>query len=426
MTGQSTVTGTIAAYAGGSITATFVSQGGGSPAVTTVSGNIASNGTFSLLAWDNTNALYAPSQTNFQIQVGESTFYNAITTVAGTSENISSIFSGAPTPPSEAGVSQIVAGTNISITPSGGTGAVTVNSSGGSVTFDQVGSGTNLGHGLVAGNGCVISSAGTGIINANELNGALLSGLATGILRNTTSTGVPTSSELSGDVTTSGSNVATVVKVNGGALPVSAAALATNSSGQIVAGSGGAAAVVNITGAVTITATGGTGSVSNGKYTVATACSALTLSVIPGTYNHLKLIASCQSSQGGYDTMAMRLNGDSGAHYDWGFFFGGGTVDGTSGTNNATSAHLFLLTGSSDGQFTPSETLFADYADATKISKNPSGVWQRSDRQNGGSPITGTFGFSWIQTAAITSITYFPLSGANFVAGSTFTLYGLL
>lgn len=247
-----------------------------------------------------------------------------------------------------------------------------------------------------------------------QVNGVALSGLATGPLCNTTATGVPSACTAAAVNTLlqglTGCNTATNVYVP--------------QSGTCVA-PGGASAFSNITGTVTVTCAGGTGSVSNGKYTVATACSALTLSVIPGTYNHLKLIASCQSSQGGYDTMAMRLNGDSGAHYDWGFFFGGGTVDGTSGANNATSAHLFFMTGTSDGRFTPSETLFADYADATKISKNPSGVWQRSDTVNGGSPITGTFGFSWNQTAAITSITYFPLSGANFVAGSTFTLYGL-
>jgi len=45
-----------------------------------------------------------------------------------------------------------------------------------------------------------------------------------------------TAAELSGDVTTSGSNAATVVKVNGAAVPTSANSLASNGSGQIVAG----------------------------------------------------------------------------------------------------------------------------------------------------------------------------------------------
>lgn len=58
-----------------------------------------------------------------------------------------------------------------------------------SFTFDNLGSGTNVGHGLVCGNGCVSTTAGTGVINANEISGVLLSGLATGILKNTA--GVP-------------------------------------------------------------------------------------------------------------------------------------------------------------------------------------------------------------------------------------------
>jgi hypothetical protein len=51
----------------------------------------------------------------------------------------------------------------------------------------------------------------------------------TGIARNT---GACT--ELSGDVTTSGSNAATVVKVNGASVPTSKTIVGTNSSGQIV------------------------------------------------------------------------------------------------------------------------------------------------------------------------------------------------
>lgn len=144
MTGQSTVTGTVAAYAGGSIIATFVAQGGGSPTVTTVSANIASNGTFSLLAWDNTNALYAPSQTNFQIQVGESTFFNASTVVAGASEDISTIFAGAPAPP------------------------------GGGGSFSSLAGGTNTSAAMVVGSGASLSVTGSGTNNANNVNGAVV------------------------------------------------------------------------------------------------------------------------------------------------------------------------------------------------------------------------------------------------------------
>ena len=132
MTGQSTVTGTISAYAGGSIVATFQPQGGGKPAVPTVSSTIAGDGTFSLLAWDNTNAIYAPSQTTFLIAVGP-TSYSASTTVAGASEDISSIFGAAPTPPSGAGGVPSVNGITDAVTIKGG-GTVTVTDNGDVIT----------------------------------------------------------------------------------------------------------------------------------------------------------------------------------------------------------------------------------------------------------------------------------------------------
>jgi len=56
----------------------------------------------------------------------------------------------------------------------------------------------------------------------------------TGLVRGNSS--AMTAAELSGDVTTSGSNSVSVVKVNGGAVPASQSSLATNASGQIVAG----------------------------------------------------------------------------------------------------------------------------------------------------------------------------------------------
>lgn len=112
MTGQSTVSGTISAYAGGSIQAIFQPQGGGQPAVLQNSAPIAANGTFSLLAWDNTNALYAPSATVFLIQVGEKTNYSATVVVTGTSESITTAFASAPVPNGS------VAGVAVTNTPS--------------------------------------------------------------------------------------------------------------------------------------------------------------------------------------------------------------------------------------------------------------------------------------------------------------------
>jgi len=96
--GQSTVSATIPAYAGGSVVASFEPQGGGEPAILSTSSTIDAAGHFSLLAWDNSNALYAPSTTVFLISVGMNTYYATKVSIAGTSQDISSAFSAAPVP----------------------------------------------------------------------------------------------------------------------------------------------------------------------------------------------------------------------------------------------------------------------------------------------------------------------------------------
>ena len=110
--GQSTVSATIPSYAGGSVTAFFQEQGGGSPAILQNSAKIDSTGHFSLLAWDNSHALYAPSVTSFVIGVG-STQFLATVSVVGASQDISTAFASATQPPSVIGAVQV---TN---TPSG-------------------------------------------------------------------------------------------------------------------------------------------------------------------------------------------------------------------------------------------------------------------------------------------------------------------
>lgn len=81
-------------------------------------------------------------------------------------------------------------------------------------------------------------------LNANTASGVVgtpaggtgTGSVLTGLVRGGAGVGVPfTAAELSGDVTTSGSNVATVVQVNGAVIPTSAAALASNGSNQIIA-----------------------------------------------------------------------------------------------------------------------------------------------------------------------------------------------
>jgi len=93
------------------------------------------------------------------------------------------------------------------------------------------------------------------LMQTSSGGGTTLTG--TGIARNT---GACT--ELSGDVTTSGSNAATVVQVNGAAVPTSKSVLGSNSSGQLI----DATALPNGVSATTQTAFDGSTNVATTAY----------------------------------------------------------------------------------------------------------------------------------------------------------------
>jgi hypothetical protein len=60
------------------------------------------------VAWNNAYAAYAPSATAFTICVGgPATCYTVVVSISGSSEDISSAFSGAPSPPSGGGVPSV-------------------------------------------------------------------------------------------------------------------------------------------------------------------------------------------------------------------------------------------------------------------------------------------------------------------------------
>ena len=136
MAGASTVTGTVASYAGGSITAIFQAQGGGSPPANNVqvSTTLDGSGVFSLTAWENTYSAYNPSVTTFLLQLG-STQFSVTTAINSTSQDISALFADAPAPPAAGGVPSvngitdavtIAAGTNVTVDTVSST--ITINS----------------------------------------------------------------------------------------------------------------------------------------------------------------------------------------------------------------------------------------------------------------------------------------------------------
>jgi hypothetical protein len=88
-----------------------------------------------------------------------------------------------------------------------------------------------------------VTLSGTDGASLNISNAVTSASPGAGIARFAGSTQTVTSAELSGDVTTSGSNAATVVKVNGAAIPTTKAIVGSNSSNQIVDATGSAVTV---------------------------------------------------------------------------------------------------------------------------------------------------------------------------------------
>ena len=127
------------------------------------------------------------------------------------------------------GVTQIVAGTNVTISPSGGTGVVTVNSTaGGGGTVTSVASGTGLTGGPITTSG-TLSIASTGVTAASY----------------GTASSVPTIAVNAQGQITSASN--TSIAISGGAVSGNIAGNATNVTGTVAIGNGGTGATIAAT-----------------------------------------------------------------------------------------------------------------------------------------------------------------------------------
>lgn len=97
MSQSAVVTGTVAAYAGGSIVALFIPEAGLTPKVTQASANLDASGNFSINAWNNADSTLAPSMTQFTIALGR-TKYTVEVNISSSSQSITSALSGAPAP----------------------------------------------------------------------------------------------------------------------------------------------------------------------------------------------------------------------------------------------------------------------------------------------------------------------------------------
>jgi hypothetical protein len=151
--------------------------------------------------------------------------------------------------------------------------------------------------------------------------------------------------------------------------------------------------------------------------TVSTAVSSVTFSSIPSTYKHLQIRAMHLYSNTG-DNMVCSYNSGSFNNVYSHFIYGEGT---TATASNNTAPIISFQSGSTSTSFCAAIYDFLDYTNTNK-NKTMRGLLGQDVN---GSGIVGFLSALATNTAAINALTFTYNGGANFVAKTTFALYGI-
>lgn len=152
----------------------------------------------------------------------------------------------------------------------------------------------------------------------------------------------------------------------------------------------------------------------------------ITFSDIPQTFDDLLLVCSIRTTAAGDGSAYGRFNGDTGANYSRRFLYGDGASAASSSSTGQTSLAAVgygSYSANTASTFGSSEALIPNYRGSTAKTTSLTAV-NESNVASGSVFIAATAGL-WSGTAAITSIELAAPASANFVAGSSFYLYGL-
>jgi hypothetical protein len=157
--------------------------------------------------------------------------------------------------------------------------------------------------------------------------------------------------------------------------------------------------------------------------TLATATASITFSSIPATYKHLQIRMLAKSDYAGNEDGFVRFNGDTAGNYSWHFMYGNGTSAGAYSGTSAGFIRGFRQVGNSSSANVFDGTVIdiLDYANTSKYKT----LRSLSGYDNNGSGIIQFMSGLWMSTVATTSLTLTTETGSNFMAYSSFALYGI-
>jgi hypothetical protein len=146
--------------------------------------------------------------------------------------------------------------------------------------------------------------------------------------------------------------------------------------------------------------------------TLVSAASSVTFSSIPSTYTDLVLIVNSARTASN-DSVSLEFNGDTGSNYSRLLMYGTGSSAATFRESNATLIEIGV-------QDTSNCTNIFNVINYANTTSNKSVVARAN-----ATGVRVSYGIGvWRNTSAITSIKL-ATGGSTFIAGSTFTLYGI-
>lgn len=158
--------------------------------------------------------------------------------------------------------------------------------------------------------------------------------------------------------------------------------------------------------------------------TLGSAAASVTFSSIPATYTDLVLVIQSADSASGVQQISFRLNSNATAIYSFTALYGNGAVAGSNREATGSGRTYGTIGWNTAQNITLGTSMsvahFMNYAN-TATNKT---VLSRSNNTTNGTEVAVAL---CQLTAAITSIDLYSASSARlFIAGSTFTLYGIL
>lgn len=147
-------------------------------------------------------------------------------------------------------------------------------------------------------------------------------------------------------------------------------------------------------------------------YTASGSVSTVTFSSIPSTYTDLILIGFAKDSN---NYTGLRLNNSSASSYSRTIMTWNGSSFGSSGSSSANT----LYVGGNDTNYEVTIYNFQQYAN-TNVYKTIIGTQKTANATSLASANL------WQSTSAINEIDIYSVSGATILAGTTWTLYGIL